>query len=667
MRWVVACMALAVLAVPVLAQVQPFSPVDPAGYTVREDLAAAGDLAGAKRVLRFVQVSDAHILDDDAPFPLRQEPLDAAGAPVDAAQRPQEEYTDEVLHSIVQAINAQHADDAFQFVLNTGDNIDNDLENELLRFLDLYDGSSTVTGPVSGFACRPDGQSTGLDDTSHDVTDACTSLPEALAANNTGLAAGLPWYSAFGNHDALIQGNVNVYPSFQEIAAQSGRRFVAQTEYVDMHFAGADGCPSAPAGSPADDYGHGYAYAGARLCDDDPDNDGYYAFSVNGVRFLVLDTVNDDFVTGNSLLQGQFNPQQYAGADIIGGYAEGSIDPAQAAWLDAEIAANPDQLIVVASHHTVNSMFTNLGSGQCAPNLGCLADLLQLAGYKTGEQLLADFAQHPNVVAWVGGHTHRHRIQPKMVEGAPSPGFWNIESSSLIDWPQQARAIELWVTADGGKGFWRLTSFNHTFQLSKDLEQTDAQRVPAGSGTPQDQDVLLWFDVPAGVALTPQPEVARQWRLDLHAPQRDAAGNHGVSGRPLNVSFALQDQTGRPLARQLRATWHVAHQPPGGADIAAIDAEGELAVSYTATGAYLTGSFTPPHAATYYVTVAWGENGLVGGDAVGDVDVESQMFSLSIEDAGAGKAGKGNGIPLSTAIPLAALALGLALWRRRGK
>lgn len=545
MRWSLPAVAFLVVLSVGQAAAQP----DVAGTVSRADLATEGDVGGARRVLRFVQVSDAHILDDDAPYPLRQEPLDPyITAFSSSAQRPQDEYTDEVLESIVRAINGQHAADPFQFVLNTGDNIDNDLENELMRFLDLWDGTATATGPVSGLACVPDGQSTGIEDDEHDVTDRCTSLPESLLAVRTALAPGLPWYSAFGNHDTLLQGNVNPNGPFDDVAARSGRHLLTQPEYVAMHFPGLDACAG---GTAADDFGHGYGLAGERLCDEDPDNDGYYAFTANGVRFIVLDTVNDDFARANGFTPGVLTTESIAGADIIGGYAEGAVDPVQLAWLREEVAAHPDKLIVVSSHHTVNSMFTRLRDDACAPGLGCLADAFERAGYATGEQLTAELAEVPNVVAWVGGHTHRHRIQPK--DGAAG-GFWNVESSSLIDWPQQARAIELWVTADGAKGFWLLRSFGHDFAPSKDLEATDPQREPAAEGTDLDQEVLLWFDVPPGVVLAPEP-----LGLDLVV---DLSGEVLAVGEvPVTVNVRARPALG-PVAG-LQVFWGVGHWSGG--------------------------------------------------------------------------------------------------------
>lgn len=631
---------------------QPLTPPDWSPYLQREELGAAGNLSGAVRVLRFVQVSDAHILDDDAPSPLRVEWLDQFGPPFTAAQRPQEEYTDEVLDAIVRAVNAQHRADPLQMVLNTGDNIDNDLENELMRFLDLYDGTSTTTGPLSGLPCQPDGQSESVDDPDHDVREACTSLPASLAGVAKGLDAGLPWYSAFGNHDALIQGNVNPNQEFGEIAANLGRHLLTQPEYVAMHFAGADACPMTPAGSPADDFGHGFAFAGERLCDADPDNDGYYALDAGPVRFLVLDTVNDDFVTGNGNLQGAFNPQTMTGADVIGGYAEGSVDEAQAAWLAEEVAAHPDRLLVIVSHHTVNSMFSSLAEGYCAP-VGCLDDLLQESGYKTGPQLAEELAASPNVVAWIGGHTHRHRIQPK---GAPGAGFWNIESSSLIDWPQEARTIELWATVDGGKAFWRLTDFGHDFELSKAVELTDPQREVAGGGEAADRDVLLWFDVPAGVTLAPLPDAPRQWRVRVADPAL-----HGVAGQPFNVTFLVDDllhpQGPLPAGVNLGASAFV--RPDEGSAVPAVTAGVAfvgVGLASVDRGSHLEAvhGFTPDAAGTYYAVV---EVAPPNRPAV------HQVVSVSVDEAPdtGGKDSPG----LAPLALLAALAVALAVLRRR--
>lgn len=475
------------------------------GYVQRTDLAEGADPVFGERILRFVHVSDAHILDDDAPYPMRQEILDPYITFFStSAQRPHEEFTDEVLNAHIAFLNELHEDDAFSFVVQTGDNIDNQQENELFRFIDNWEGTHTTTGPLSGLPCKPDGPYAPLDDTSQDVTDACTSLPVSVAQNNTPLASDLPWFTAFGNHDSLVQGNVPIEPTFQEIAANSGRFLLTQPDYVRMHFENNDACPSgSPGGSTNDDFGHGFGFAGDRLCNSSPDDDGYYAYSVNGVKFIVLDTVNDDFVTANENLQGVFTPEETLGYDVLGGYAEGALDPAQFLWLQGEVESARNEIVIITAHHTVNSMFTDLAEGYCAPGVGCLADLLTAAGYVTGTEITNYLSSQENVVAWIGGHTHQHRVQEKI--GTGDHGFWNIETASLIDRPQESRIIEVWESE--GKGFLRLDRVGHDFQTSKDYLALDDQQSAAQDGEEQDRDVLLWFDIPESANLLPQPSL----------------------------------------------------------------------------------------------------------------------------------------------------------------
>ena len=51
------------------------------------------------------------------------------------------------------------------------------------------------------------------------------------------------------------------------------------------------------------------------------------------------------------------------------------------------------------------------------------------------------------MVAWVNGHTHRNQIiaQKRFLK----PGFWEINTASHVDFPQQSRIIELVDNADG--------------------------------------------------------------------------------------------------------------------------------------------------------------------------------------------------------------------------
>ena len=69
----------------------------------------------------------------------------------------------------------------------------------------------------------------------------------------------------------------------------------------------------------------------------------------------------------------------------------------------------------------------------------------------SGDQVVALLLQFPNVIMWVNGHTHVNAIQPisRPLPTTVPGGFWEVNTASHVDWPQQARLIEIADNRDG--------------------------------------------------------------------------------------------------------------------------------------------------------------------------------------------------------------------------
>ena len=98
--------------------------------------------------------------------------------------------------------------------------------------------------------------------------------------------------------------------------------------------------------------------------------------------------------------------------------------------------------------------------------------------------------EQPSVVAWVNGHTHIHAVTAVHQDGAPG-GFWQITTASHIDWPQQARLIEV-LRADG------------LLVLGCTVVDTDAPASYGGLDDPAD---------PAGMASLARELAANDWQV----------------------------------------------------------------------------------------------------------------------------------------------------------
>ena len=153
----------------------------------------------------------------------------------------------------------------------------------------------------------------------------------------------------------------------------------------------------------------------------------YYAFTPRrGLRFVSLDTVAE------------------------GGSERGNIDHPQFRWLTGQLrrAQRRGQLVVVYGHHTIatmNAAVPDERAGDCE-NPGCDEDPRRSTPLHLGEDLRRLLLEHPNVVAYVAGHTHNNEVH---LHSRGPRVFWEIATASHIDWPQQSRTLELFDNRDG--------------------------------------------------------------------------------------------------------------------------------------------------------------------------------------------------------------------------
>jgi hypothetical protein len=64
--------------------------------------------------------------------------------------------------------------------------------------------------------------------------------------------------------------------------------------------------------------------------------------------------------------------------------------------------------------------------------------------------LLATLHTYPNLILWMCGHTHQNNItpQPSSDTAHPEYGFWEVQTASLRDFPQEFRAWEILRNTD---------------------------------------------------------------------------------------------------------------------------------------------------------------------------------------------------------------------------
>ena len=396
----------------------------------------------------------------------------------------------------------------------------------------------------------------------------------------------VPFYITNGNHDVLVQGNEDANQAFEDIATgcfkalgttndptqqpappdgpdpnyllspaavgmlvppDPDRRMVSKNEIKAIYGATDEG---------AGDDDHGFAYVDPAENEDSGGSASYYAWDpvqTPGMRFISIDTNAEGGQTAETFVPGQPSTP---------GSSNGNLDDPQFQWLKRELVAaqEREQLIVIFGHHPVRSMNTQIRDEQAAQcttndehghdvNPGCDRDARPSdddpategfgcihngtdehnstcpGGDAQHESFVELLDQFPNVIAYVPGHTHEHQLTPFV--RSDDTTWWEINTSAVIDPPNQSRLVEFMDNEDG-----TLSIFNTVVDHA-----SPATAPPDCPDTPTAQ--------PDCAASFTEPQLASIGRtLAYNDPDNDGSGTGDDIDR--NAELLLEDP--RPVA-----------------------------------------------------------------------------------------------------------------------
>jgi len=424
---------------------------------LREELATAhrGREDRREALATVAQVSDLHIT--DVQNPMRFEYIDRINA---TAHRPQELLGVHGTEALVRRINALPGGPAtgrpIDAVMSTGDNTDNQSGNELEWLLTLLAGGTVR--PDSGDAGAFEGvAASGLEEywqpesTERDRYKALgfPLVPGLIAASTQAFVTpglNVPWLLTMGNHDVVANGMLENRAYVEEWSAGERKIFSARGDLplllaMQLAKVKAGDDVGALIGDIATSGTTRTVHADERRL---PFTGTEYVRLLHEDRFVGAGPIGHgyrrDADAATLYYCHQLAPRVVAisldSTNQAGGI-EGSIGSTQWEWLERELDRAGDNYVLVFTHHPSDTM-TNLAPDPRAPG----------ERRHGGDELVNLLHRFPNVLAWINGHTHRNRITAHAATDARC-SFWEINSASHIDAPQQARVIEIARNGDG--------------------------------------------------------------------------------------------------------------------------------------------------------------------------------------------------------------------------
>jgi 3',5'-cyclic AMP phosphodiesterase CpdA len=394
-----------------------------------------------RTLVTFGQLTDTHVRDEESPA--RVPFMDRTGPPFTSTFRPQEAFSAQTLDAAVRALNTQKPDAVFL----TGDITDNAQRNELDLALRVLEGGRAE--PDSGApGYRGVQQGDSADPFYYRPDFDAPAHPGALQRAQRPFAAqGLqaPLHALVGNHDVLAQGEVpptpaiNAYATGDQLVTSLDPELLSRfpREEIDAQRA-TELLLANPFGLPSETVPADPRRHLVGPGEAERALDTQETVDLGDrVRAVLVDTVNRD------------------------GTSRARINPQQLQRLDAQL--DTPRHVIVFSHNPLTP------------------------------EALEVLDRHRNVVATISGNSHRNRI-------APRNGYWQISTSSLADFPQQARmfrlretasgvALETWMVDHDGRGL---------AGISRELAYLDAQggRPQKFAGAKKDRNARLFVPVP---------------------------------------------------------------------------------------------------------------------------------------------------------------------------
>ncbi|MFA7415001.1 MAG: TIGR03768 family metallophosphoesterase [Rhizobium sp.] len=441
----------------------------PSGYVRPVDLEKS-------RLLRFFAFADVHITDKEAPNQLILfQQIDPPSYRNTSIYSGVMLYSTQVLDAAVQTVNDLHSRDPFDFGVTLGDACNNAAYNETRWFLDVMDGH--LITPSSGAHLGAD------------------SVDYQMPFQAAGLASDIPWYMVLGNHDHMFIGS---FPLDAEPSLGLRASYTADTVWAAGSPIRVEDFATFP---PVFDYRNLRAdplsYPGV-LDGTTANGDIIHAGSLDDPAFggqapkvasdpdrrpLLLSEWMDEFFRTTSqpvghgfnlIARDTGNPEDAAFAcysfvpkagiplkvivlDVTQSNDDGSfdihghgyLDARRLEWLKAELASGQanNQLMIIAAHIPIgvsaigSHMEWWMGDQNTKPGFENAIDLAGLVEILQGA---------PNLLMWIAGHRHMNVVKafPSADASRPEKGFWQVETASLRDFPQQFRSYDIHLNSD---------------------------------------------------------------------------------------------------------------------------------------------------------------------------------------------------------------------------